>query len=71
MPWLVKNGIESQVWSYPSINGLLNGSGGYFMPEYQRIYSAEELKKREEHMNEFRMITEDGKSLNEDFSRYF
>lgn len=41
------------------------------MPDYSLLYDPNELERRHKEMEAFSMITEDGKSLNEDFSRYF
>ncbi|PID84335.1 hypothetical protein CSB09_01555 [Candidatus Gracilibacteria bacterium] len=73
LPWLIKNGSEAQVWKPGShiISGLLSGSGGIFEYSYSHIYSPEEIKIHKEKAKEFSAITEDGKSNNEDFSRYF
>lgn len=70
-PWLIKNGVESNVLTTKSIDGLLNGSGGHFLPEYTKNYSEEELQKRHQAMAEFSLVSSSGTTLNEDFSRYF
>lgn len=69
-PWLIKNGIETDFLSNPSIQGLLSGSGWYFSADYTTIYTPEILEQKAK-SDEWAAITESGQSLNEDFSRYF
>ena len=69
-PWFLKNGMESQFITTPSINGILNGSGGSLQMDYTRIYGSDELKTIQE-KNLQSTVTQSGQVLNEDFSRYF
>ncbi len=74
-PWFLKNGIEAHVFTsqqkWGTIDNLLGGYGGSLeLNNYGAIYSAEEYKIKSKALQDAR-ITSDGKSLNEDFSRYF
>jgi hypothetical protein len=73
-PWFIKNGYEAKVFTseqkWGTIDGLLGGYAGIGFDNYSAIYSKEEYtKKRKEQQSS--SITNDGKSQNEDFSRYF
>jgi hypothetical protein len=73
-PWFIKNGIETKVFTQEqkgsTIDSLLGGYREYTFSNYSKIYSIEEYtQKRKEQQSA--SITSDGKSQNEDFSRYF
>ena len=73
-PWLIKNGIEAQAitsqWQTKFIDGVLWGKSDYRYLDYKWLYTKVEYdqKRKEQQSN---TITNDGKSQNEDFSRYF
>lgn len=73
-PWFIKNGYEAwtftqnQKWSI--IDWLLSGYGTIGFNNYSAIYSKEEYSAKRK-AQQSASITSDGKSQNEDFSRYF
>lgn len=73
-PWFLKNGYESSVFTnnqkWSTINSILMGYAwpGYW--KYPQVYSTEEYIKKQKGLQSA-TITNDGKSQNEDFSRYF
>lgn len=73
-PWILHN-FSSLPSNQISISWLLNGDGtnkenGIFFSDYTKLYSKQELEKREKE-NNFHTISMDGTSDNEDFWRYF
>lgn len=73
-PWLIKNWLEAKVFTSEQkgtlISGLLWWYSSAWFNNYSAIYSSDEYaKKRKEQQSA--SITNDGKSQNEDFSRYF
>ncbi len=69
-PWLVKNFSELGVSTFRANPlGVLNGSGGTLIADYEKIYTKEEIvtKKASGPVG----ITNDGQSQNEDMGRYF
>jgi hypothetical protein len=73
-PWFIKNWYEAKTFTtnqkWGVIDSLLSGYAWIGYDNYSAIYSKEEYsKKRKEQQSS--SITSDGKSQNEDFSRYF
>ncbi len=73
-PWLIKNGIEAQTFTTSQkgslVDSMLWGFSDYRYLDYKWLYTKDEYdqKRKEQQSN---TITNDGKSQNEDFSRYF
>ncbi len=73
-PWFIKNGVEShtftseQKWSM--IDSLLGWYSDAGFGNYSAIYSTEQYTTKRK-AQQASSITSDGKSQNEDFSRYF
>ncbi len=73
-PWFIKNGYEARLFTANQKSGTMDGFlGGYAwvgFDNYSAIYTkAEYSEKRKAQQSS--SITSDGKSQNEDFSRYF
>ena len=74
-PWFIKNGAEARTFTteqkWGTIDNLLGGYGGYLdLNNYGAVYSADDYAAKRK-AQQAASITSDGKSLNEDFSRYF
>lgn len=69
-PWIVKNYTEIRD-SGISISGLLSGGGGYFMTDFSHLYSEEVVREKQDAIKNISAPDESGKTINEDFSRYF
>jgi hypothetical protein len=73
-PWFIKNGFEAHIFTSGQhgsiLDGLIGGYANIWFDNYSAIYSADEYatKKKSQQASS---ITSDGKSQNEDFSRYF
>lgn len=73
-PWFIKNGSEAHTFTAGqkggTIDSLLSGYGGNLeLNNYAAIYSPAEYGAKKK--TQASSITSDGKSQNEDFSRYF
>ncbi len=73
-PWFMKNGYEAWLFTqnqkYGTIDSLLVGYAWVGFDNYSAIYSNEEYTAKRK-AQQSSSITSDGKSQNEDFSRYF
>ncbi|MFZ2255247.1 MAG: hypothetical protein WAW59_05650 [Patescibacteria group bacterium] len=76
-PWIIKNTSEVKPWSAVTtdtkslvIQSLLSGSGAGFQPEFTKVMTQDEYKKRSDIIKN-NNISSDGQSQNEDFGRYF
>lgn len=73
-PWFIKNGYEARLFTSNQkmkiIDGLLGGYAGVGYDNYSAIYTNEAYTAKRK-AQQSASITSDGKSQNEDFSRYF
>ena len=73
-PWFIKNGYESAAFTsnqkWGILDVLLIGNSWIGFWKYPQIYSEEEYNEKRKNLQSA-TITNDGKSQNEDFSRYF
>ena len=74
MPWFIKNGYEAQLFTTHqkswTIDSLLSWYNESWLNNYSAIYTTEEYTAKRK-AQQSSSITSDGKSQNEDFSRYF
>ncbi len=73
-PWFIKNGFEARTFTSEQhgsiLDGLIGGYANIWFDNYSAIYSVDEYTTKKK-AQQASSITSDGKSQNEDFSRYF